>query len=61
MKITWQVDDGYINNGPHQTYIDDEVLSVCCDTHEEREELIREIIQEDFDQKISWSEVRRDL
>ncbi len=26
MKVTWKVDDGYVNNGPHETTIDESEL-----------------------------------
>ena len=55
MKVTWQVDDGYVGGSrPHTTEVDDYELSEC-ETEEERQELINDTIQNDFDQKISWS------
>ncbi len=53
MKVIWQVDDGYIGaNVPQYTVIDDEDLEGL--TGKARERVINEIVQEDFEQKISW-------
>ena len=55
MIVTWQVSDGYARGSrPHTTTIPDEELEEC-ETEEKREELISEYIQDDFEQKISWS------
>lgn len=60
MKITWEVEDGYIGKSrPQQTEIPDDELDEC-ETQELKEELIREYIQEDFQQNISWSETSRE-
>ena len=55
MKVRWEVEDGYISGSrPHTTEVDDDELSEC-DTEEERQEVINDTIQNDFEQKISWS------
>lgn len=55
MIVIWQVDDGYAGGSrPHTTEVDDDELSEC-DTEEERQEHIGACIQDDFEQKISWS------
>lgn len=60
MKVTWKVEDGYIGpSAPHEVEIDDDELAEC-ETDEERETLIEECIQEDFNSKISWSETSRE-
>ena len=59
MKITWQVDGEYVDNGTYETEIDDGDLEEC-ETEEEREELITETIQEDFASRISWTEISRE-
>ena len=60
MKITWEVEDGYIGKSrPQYTKIDDSELA-HCQTEEEKEEFIEMCIQEDFEANISWSETRRD-
>jgi len=60
MKVTWEVYDGYIGGQrPQQTTIDDDELSEC-ETEEEREQLIHDCIQDDFDNTIMWHEIRRD-
>lgn len=54
MEVAWQVDDGYAGGSrPQHTTIDDEDLA-ACETDEEREQLINDSIQEDFEQRISW-------
>ncbi len=54
MKITWEVDDGYCGGSrPHHIEIDDEELAECK-TEEEKEKLIEDYVQDDFEQNISW-------
>lgn len=58
MDITWEVDDGYVGKAaPHYLTIDDADFEGC--TESEREELIEELIQVDFLQKVSWVETSR--
>lgn len=60
MKITWQVSDGYVGgNAPHTVDIDDDDLA-DCETDEEREDMIAEIVEEDFRQKVTWSITHRE-
>lgn len=60
MKVTWEVDDGYIGkSAPHVTEIDDDELTEC-ETEQEREDFIAECIEEDFRQTVSWYETGRD-
>ena len=60
MKVTWEVEDGYCGKSrPHYTKIDDGDLA-DCETDEERERLIEETIQEDFDNNITWCETGRE-
>ncbi len=55
MEITWQVSDGYVGGSrPHTTEIPDDELEEC-ETEEERQDLINDYIQNDFEQEISWS------
>ena len=59
MRVTWQVNDGYLNAGrTHTTDIDDEDLAACANDRE-REDFIADCIQDDFAEKVSWSEVSR--
>lgn len=58
MIITWTVDDEYVGNGTYETEIDEGDLEEC-ETEEEKEEVIRQGIQEDFENRVSWSEVSR--
>lgn len=53
MKVSWEVDDGYIGSRPQTTIVpDDEIRD--CETKEEAQKLIEEYISEDFQQTISW-------
>ena len=58
MIVTWTVDDEYVGNGIYETEIDEGDLKEC-ENEEEREELINQTIQEDFQSRVSWSEVSR--
>lgn len=52
--MRWQVDDGYAGKSrPHYTEIDGEDWDACEDDAE-RESLINEYVQQDFEQHISW-------
>ncbi|MHC4463629.1 MAG: hypothetical protein ACYS30_19695 [Planctomycetota bacterium] len=60
MRVTWEVEDGYCGKArPQHTDIDDEALAEC-ETDAERERLIADEIQADFDNSISWCETSRD-
>lgn len=51
--VSWKVDDGYANNGPHTTVIDKHDLD-DCETEEERERFIEECVQRDFEENVTW-------
>ena len=53
LTVTWKVDDGYANNGPHVTKIQDYEFE-GCETKEERSEIIEQSVQADFEQFVSW-------
>jgi len=54
MEIVWEVDDGYSSGAaPHYTWVDDDELDEF-ETDEEREQLISEVVQEDFELSVSW-------
>ena len=60
MRITWQVEDGFVGESrPQYTTIDDDELAEC-DSEEEKEQFIMQCIQEDFMMEISWSEISRE-
>jgi hypothetical protein len=60
MMVTWEVDDGYVGKArPQHTDIPDEELDEC-ETEHEKDELIAQYVQGDFDNKISWDIVRTD-
>lgn len=60
MRVTWEVEDGYCGKSrPQHTDIDDDELAEC-ETDEDREQLIADYVQEDFEQNITWCETRRD-
>lgn len=55
MKITWEVEDGYSGKScPQSTEVPDDELDEC-ETQDEKDKLIEEYIQSDFDTNISWS------
>ena len=55
MRVTWEVDDGYVGKGrPQHTEIPDDEIE-DCETEEEKQELINQYVQEDFDNSITWS------
>jgi len=55
MEITWQVVDGYCGGVRLQvTEVCDDELDEC-ETCEEREKLINEYIQSDFENSITWA------
>lgn len=54
MIVTWEVEDGYVGkSAPHKTEIPDFVLD-ACENDQEKQTVIDEYVQEDFNQKISW-------
>ena len=60
MRIRWEIDDGYAGGSrPQYTEIPNYELAEC-ETDEERERLIREYIQQDFETTVSWYELGRD-
>ena len=60
MQISWEIADGYARGpAPHHTEIPDHELAEL-DNDNDRENLIREYIQEDFDESIAWYETDRE-
>jgi len=54
MIVKWEIEDGYAGGSrPHTTKIPNNVLD-ACDTDFDRELVIEEYVQADFDQRISW-------
>lgn len=54
MKVKWEIEDGYRRGSrPQITEVDDQDLE-DCESDDERERLIDEYIQDDFNQKITW-------
>ena len=60
MEITWYARDGYCGDGPQSLEIDEDDIKGCS-TAEEAFDLIESAIQEDFQQKVSWSWDREDV
>lgn len=66
MKITYQLDDGYVGpSRPHYVEVDDYSLAEC-ETPEEVENLIGEYVREHMEQRIiphwenpEWSEIEK--
>jgi hypothetical protein len=60
MIVHWEVEDGYVGKSrPQSTEISNEDLD-ACETQAERDLLIEECIQEDFEQSITWAIVSMD-
>ena len=54
MKVKWYINDGYAGQPRvHYTEINEQDL-IKCKTDCEKQDLIDEIIQNDFAQKINW-------
>ena len=54
MRVRWEVDDGYAGKSrPHYVEVDDEELAECV-TEEEREALIEDYVQNDFESTVSY-------
>lgn len=52
MRVKWEVEDGYAGKSrPHYIDVPDDELEEC-ETDQEREKLIDEYVQEEFDSKI---------
>jgi hypothetical protein len=52
VTVTWKIDDGYLNNGTHETTIDESELEELSE--EEIETLIEDAVQSDFVNIVSW-------
>lgn len=60
MRVTWEVDDGYVGKSrPHHVDIPDDEFEDCT-TEESKQALIEDYVQEDFDNRISWYVVGTD-
>lgn len=60
MKVFWEVDDGYVGKSrPQVTIVPDDELTECVND-DEREQLIRDYVQEDFEMNITWRELSRE-
>ena len=60
MRITWEVEDGYVGKSrPQHLEIGDEELDDIIDQFDGRvEDIMKEIdwyVQEDFEQKVTWT------
>ena len=63
MKVIWEVEDGYVGRyRPQETDIPDIAFEdfdgEICDNKEERQQIINQAVQNDFDQNITWAIVR---
>lgn len=54
MNIRWEVADGYVNSAKFDIDIDDNEIAEY-ETLEDKIEFIENFIQEDFEQRVSWS------
>jgi hypothetical protein len=54
MRVNWEVEDGYVGKSrPQETIVPDDELA-SCETEEEKQELIEDYVQADYDNNISW-------
>lgn len=53
LTVTWKVDDGYTNNRPHVTKIQNYEFEEC-ETEQDRNDIIDQAVQADFEQLVSW-------
>ena len=54
MRVNWEVNDGYCGKGrPQFVEIDDSEFD-DCETDAERQKIIEEYVQDDFNSTISW-------
>jgi len=60
MRVTWEVEDGYVGKSrPQYTEVPDDELFEC-ETEEEFQQLIDEHVQHDFEQDISWTIIKKE-
>lgn len=57
MIVKWKVEDGYANNGPHTTTVDNAEIQEC-ETLEDAVTLAQDAIEDAFQKKVSasWDE-----
>lgn len=58
MEVVWEVQDGYVRPARFTCHVDDDELAEC-ETEEQREDLIAQCVQDDFESKVSWSIVSK--
>jgi len=54
IRITWYVEDGYVNPGPQTAEIEEEDIFEDDMTEGDKEKAIDEFIREEFQNNISW-------
>ena len=55
IKVTWEVEDGYAGQSrPQYTYIERADWE-SCETDQERDDLVDECVQGDFENNITWA------
>ena len=58
MVVIWELDDGHVGKTRFKIEIPDDELEEY-ETEDEKEELINEYVQADFEEKISWNIVEK--
>ena len=53
-RVTWEVVDGYAGKARPQITVIPNYEFDCCETDAEVQEVIEEIVQQEFEQCISW-------
>lgn len=55
MKVTWEVEDGYVGKDrPQETTVPDDELAEC-ETEEQKQALIEQYVQDAFEVEITWA------
>ena len=54
VRVTWQVDDGYVGKSRPQITIIPEEEFEDCKTEADRNAIIEEFVDSDFQNRISW-------
>lgn len=54
IKVRWEVSDGYVGSRPYDVHVDADDFQ-HCETDGDIEQLLAEIVQEDFERRVSFS------
>ncbi len=54
ITITWTVEDGYVGHRPFKVKVDIDEFQ-HCESAGDIEQLLNDIVRDEFEQKVSWS------